>query len=529
MNSNSIVLIEIGGSHDECLLTQMHAIKAKGHEIVLICTENIRTRNPIFKEYVSEFITVELSHGKRLASKEIKRIWEELKSSGVKKVIINTAQGNHVRKLCLYALFNKIEFIGIIHTTLKFKGSFTQRLISLKIKKYLLLSKHLLSTIEPPKGVEIDYFYPIRFPSYNKKLVKKRPIITIIGGVESRRSDLCWFKRMLPLIKDHDISFVFLGQIITNDPEALSLKEHVERHDLIEKVVIFDSFTPQESFDAYLCNTDIILPLIHPGTQSSDQYFKNQISGAMSISFGYKIPMMLHEAYKHITEMNAASFYYNEDSFLDELKTALQHREEKRKTMLSNPDYNVDLQEHRYAKFIFHDMHAVHDNIIDDENENDIAVIMINYNSSDYTLSCIDSVLYNTKDSIKFQIIVIDNASEDDSYFKLESEINKIDKRYNIYLFRSIINLGFSGGNMLGVQFSSAKYYFFLNNDCVLQNDCLNILFKFCEENSDVSQCSPQLYNENGEHQPCFDYFPYLITKKYLALLSLSLHMESDL
>ena len=66
---------------------------------------------------------------------------------------------------------------------------------------------------------------------------------------------------------------------------------------------------------------------------------------------------------------------------------------------------------------------------------------------------------------------------------------------------------------MLGVQFVNAKYYFFLNNDCELQNDCLSILHTFCESNNDVALCSPQLYLKNGQHQPCIDYFPILSTK----------------
>jgi len=520
MNSNSVVLIEIGGSHDECLLTQMHAIKSLGHEIVLICTNNIKDRNPTFKNYVNEFHTVDLSHGRGKENKEIKNIWRLLENSGVETVIFNTAQGNHVRKLCLYALFNKIEFIGIIHTTLKFKGSFTQRIINLKIKRYLLLSEHLLSSITPPRGITVDYFYPIRFPSFDKKIKKETAVITIIGGVESRRSDLPGFLRMLIATKDLDVSFMFLGGTDHNDEGVIALKNQLKHHKLMDKVMFFDSFVPQEIFDAHLHNTDLILPLIHPNTPSSDQYFKNQISGAMSVSFGYKIPLLIHEAYKSISEMKAASFYYNEENFPRVLVSALDESNNKSREMRAGCRYDVNQQEYRYTKFIFPGTQENSKNPCQITKLNDVAVILINYNSSNYTLNCIDSILNNTSNSLKYQIVVIDNASNHEDYKKLETKLDKIDKKHNIYLFRNKINLGFSGGNMLGIQFSSAKYYFFLNNDCILQNDCLNILFKFCENNTEVAQCSPQLYNKNGEHQPCFDYFPYLITKIFsLAVL----------
>lgn len=353
MNSSSIVLIEIGGSHAECLLSQMHAIKTKGHEIVLICTDNIKVQNPIFDKYVDKFYIVDLSGDRKKKKNEIKNIWRQLKASNVKKVIFNTAQGNHVRNLCLYALFNKIEFIGIIHTTLKFKGSFTQRIINWKIRKYLLLSDHLLSTIPPPKGVTLDYFYPIRFPSFNKEIKKKTAIVTIIGGVENRRRDLSKFADMLISTKDIDVSFVFLGKTNQYDEEVIAFRQQIEHHDLTEKVISFDDFVPQEIFDAYLRNTDLIIPLIHPNTPSADQYFKNQISGAMCISFGYKIPLLIHEEYRHIAEMNDASFYYNEATFADALMRSISESKNKSKEMRTNFCYDIKKQEDRYAQFIF--------------------------------------------------------------------------------------------------------------------------------------------------------------------------------
>ena len=155
--------------------------------------------------------------------------------------------------------------------------------------------------------------------------------------------------------------------------------------------------------------------------------------------------------------------------------------------------------------------------------EYDIAVILINYNSSQYTIDCIASVLQKTSSDISYGIVVIDNASEVTDYENLTKGLSPFKDKLPVTVFRSRINTGFSAGNMMGVQLISAKYYFFLNNDCTLQNDCLSILYNFCEEHQDAALCSPQLYNEAGKHQPCFDYFPYLITKIFgLAILRLS-------
>lgn len=143
----------------------------------------------------------------------------------------------------------------------------------------------------------------------------------------------------------------------------------------------------------------------------------------------------------------------------------------------------------------------------------DIAVIMINYNSSQYTIDCINSIINNTDPIINYQIIIIDNASNYDDYLNLSRNLDNLSSTLPIFSFRSRINLGFSGGNMLGIQFSNAKHYFFLNNDCLLQNDCLKILFEFCENNKNASLCSPQLYSTDNIIQPCIDFFPSISTK----------------
>ena len=87
----------------------------------------------------------------------------------------------------------------------------------------------------------------------------------------------------------------------------------------------------------------------------------------------------------------------------------------------------------------------------------DVAVILINYNSSSYTIECIASIIQQTGDDLSYGIIIIDNASEADDYRNLTDNISQFDSEVPLQLFRSRINTGFSTGNMLGVQFISAR------------------------------------------------------------------------
>jgi len=136
----------------------------------------------------------------------------------------------------------------------------------------------------------------------------------------------------------------------------------------------------------------------------------------------------------------------------------------------------------------------------------DISIIIINYNSSEYTRECIESVLETTASNIDYEIIVVDNASEKEDFKTLRTYIDKL-KNENIVLGRSRINTGFGGGNMHGVQLARGNYYLFLNNDTLLQKGTIKSCHDFMERTPDAAVCGPQIYNENGIKEVSFDHF----------------------
>lgn len=90
----------------------------------------------------------------------------------------------------------------------------------------------------------------------------------------------------------------------------------------------------------------------------------------------------------------------------------------------------------------------------------DISIITINYNGLKDTCELLDTLPVED-DSI--EVIVVDNASKQD-------EVTQIEQRYpQIKVIRSKENLGFAGGNNLGIQAAQGKYLFFLNNDTLLR------------------------------------------------------------
>ena len=136
----------------------------------------------------------------------------------------------------------------------------------------------------------------------------------------------------------------------------------------------------------------------------------------------------------------------------------------------------------------------------------DIAVILINYNSSEHSINCIRSIIEKTSKNLNYQIIITDNCSEKDDYLKLKTFCEEADYP-NLELHRSTINSGFGGGNMFGVQFANAKYLAFINNDTLIKNDCLSILKNALETNPNIGIAGAQAYKENGDFMISLDHF----------------------
>lgn len=104
----------------------------------------------------------------------------------------------------------------------------------------------------------------------------------------------------------------------------------------------------------------------------------------------------------------------------------------------------------------------------------DVSVIIVNYNTRDVTLQCLESV-YSQTQGVRFEIIVVDNASSDGS-------VNAIRVHFpDVILIISETNLGFGRANNIAAKKAKGKYLFLLNSDCILLNNAILIFFDFME------------------------------------------------
>lgn len=141
----------------------------------------------------------------------------------------------------------------------------------------------------------------------------------------------------------------------------------------------------------------------------------------------------------------------------------------------------------------------------------DVSFITINYNSSEYTTKLVDSIVKNSSDII-YEIIIVDNASEEEDFLFLKKFV---DDRKNVKLIRNSINIGFAGGNMLGLNFAFGKYYFFINNDCVLLNNIAKILKEILDRNKEIGLATGKVLDDKGNYSSSYKQFPHVIKQLF--------------
>lgn len=133
-----------------------------------------------------------------------------------------------------------------------------------------------------------------------------------------------------------------------------------------------------------------------------------------------------------------------------------------------------------------------------------LSIIIVNYNTFELTRDTILSVLKDYPFSL--EILVVDNDSTDNSLNKLKDYFST---EKNIRFIKSPKNNGFAFGNNIAIKKAMGKYILLLNSDTVVQDNTLEEIYNFMEENPDVGACGCRVLLENGElDKACKRSFP---------------------
>lgn len=116
----------------------------------------------------------------------------------------------------------------------------------------------------------------------------------------------------------------------------------------------------------------------------------------------------------------------------------------------------------------------------------DISIITVNYNGLQDTCEMIRS-LERHLPACSYELIVVDNGSKKNEAHILQELFSQVQ------IIRSEKNLGFAGGNNLGIKAAQGKYIFLLNNDTFVEDDHLFFLYETLEKHPEVAAVSPKI------------------------------------
>ena len=135
----------------------------------------------------------------------------------------------------------------------------------------------------------------------------------------------------------------------------------------------------------------------------------------------------------------------------------------------------------------------------------DISIIIVNYKVKEYIIPCIESIYKHTSKSLRYEILVIDNNSNDGSIDAIKSQFSEVK------IYENTENIGFSKAVNQGAETAIGKYIFILNPDTKLIEDSISILFTFLEKHKTVAVAGPALVTESGIKQQSYWKEPTLI------------------
>ena len=115
-----------------------------------------------------------------------------------------------------------------------------------------------------------------------------------------------------------------------------------------------------------------------------------------------------------------------------------------------------------------------------------VAVILVNWNGYEFTRACLDSL--RKMDFPDFQVILVDNASQNQEGQRLKKAFPEID------LIENSENLGFAGGNNVGIRHALEKgftHVMLLNNDTEVEPDFLGEMIRKFNQNPKLGVVQP--------------------------------------
>lgn len=130
----------------------------------------------------------------------------------------------------------------------------------------------------------------------------------------------------------------------------------------------------------------------------------------------------------------------------------------------------------------------------------DVSIIIVNYGTEGLVADCVSSILEKTE-GVTYEIVIVDNASPDNSFAVLEEKYSTAE---NITCLALKENVGFGRANNAGFECTSGRYIFCLNPDTRLKNDAIVILSEYLDHHPEAGACCGNLLQVDNQPATSF-------------------------
>jgi hypothetical protein len=124
----------------------------------------------------------------------------------------------------------------------------------------------------------------------------------------------------------------------------------------------------------------------------------------------------------------------------------------------------------------------------------DLSIVIVSFNTAGATLACLSSIFTHTR-AIAFEVIVVDNASNDETTSWIKQRFPTVN------LMENRENVGFATASNQGIRAARGRYLMLLNSDTELTDDSLSGLVRALDNHPNIGAAGPRLIYPDGRTQ----------------------------
>ena len=149
-----------------------------------------------------------------------------------------------------------------------------------------------------------------------------------------------------------------------------------------------------------------------------------------------------------------------------------------------------------------------------------ISIVIVNWNAGDLLQHCVESVA-KSRLSLPFEIIVVDNASSDESVSSLRQSAASLLSNQQLRIIQNSDNVGFGRANNQAFALSESPFVFLLNPDAAVEPAAIQTLLETLQSDPRIGASGPRILNPDGSTQVSVYFSPPSFWHTFLWQLKL--------